>query len=181
MIDLNKLELIITGTVLVDYSPGYRLGEFDCGVENYNEWLRHDAEIYVVNGFCRVKLLISKINADIIAYMALSADSFLVSQEEKDQYRYAFSTIPALKIGQLASSIAYRGKKVGSYMLYLALGIADSVNEAGGACRFITVDSDEANNPGVTKFYEDFGFVRNEHKKLANRINPSLRYDIFEE
>lgn len=49
------------------------------------------AEIYVVNGFCRVKLLISKINADIIAYMALSADSFLVSQEEKDQL-YALSS-----------------------------------------------------------------------------------------
>lgn len=42
----EEFEEISETVVLVDYSPGYKLGDFDCGTPDYNEFLIHDAPRY---------------------------------------------------------------------------------------------------------------------------------------
>lgn len=167
--------------VLVNYSPGYKLGEFDCGIPDYNLFIQNDAEHLIKLNFTQVKLLISKSNADVVGYVALCADSFLVDREEKEKYGIQYATYPALKIGKLAVNKHYSGRKIGHYLIFLVLGMVDQMNEMGIACRFITVDADIEYEPKTPDFYQKFGFVFNEHSvyQSSKRKNRSMRYDIF--
>ncbi|SHI48866.1 hypothetical protein [Desulfosporosinus lacus] len=87
----NEFEYILQTVVLVPYSPGYKLGDFDCGTEDYNQFLTNDAQYYVEQNISQVRLLIHKQTADLIAYMALSTDSFLLDKEEKIDIELALS------------------------------------------------------------------------------------------
>lgn len=135
----NKFEYILQTVVLVPYSPGYKLGDFDCGTEDYNQFLTNDAQYYVEQNISQVRLLIHKQTADVIAYMALSTDSFLLDKEEKikEAIEIPINSIPALKIGKLAVDFRYKDKPYGSFMLWLALGVLEQINETGVGCRFL--------------------------------------------
>ncbi len=104
--------------VLVNYSPGYKLGEFDCGITEYNNFIQNDAESLIELNFTQIKLLINKSNADVVGYIALCSDSFLVDKEEKEKYKIPFATYPALKIGKLAINKNYSGRKIGHYLIF---------------------------------------------------------------
>ncbi|GAB6172360.1 hypothetical protein JCM15765_18380 [Paradesulfitobacterium aromaticivorans] len=79
----DEFEDMLLAVVFVPYSPGYKLGDFDCGIEDYNQFLTNDARYYVEQNISQVRLLIHKQTADVIAYMALSTDSFLLDKDEK--------------------------------------------------------------------------------------------------
>lgn len=115
----EEFERILDAVILVDYSPGYRLGEFDCGVQDYNDFLVHDAPVYIEQNISQVKLLLDKQNADVIAYMALSTDSFFLDEEEikKEGLDIPFKSVPALKVGKLAVSARHRLEPYGSIWL----------------------------------------------------------------
>lgn len=66
----EKFEKISEAVILVDFSPGYKLGDFDCGVKDYNDFLVNDAQIYIDQYISKVKLLIDKQNADNEKYKA---------------------------------------------------------------------------------------------------------------
>lgn len=102
----DEFEDILQTVVLVPYSPGYKLGDFDCGTKDYKQ------------------------TADIIAYMALSTDSFLLDKEEKTKegIEIPINSIPALKIGKLAVDYRCKDKPYGSFMLWLALGVLEQHN-----------------------------------------------------
>ncbi|MCO1602830.1 hypothetical protein [Desulfosporosinus nitroreducens] len=60
---------------LVDLSKGYRLSDFVCEFEEYNEFLRDEALGLQEAEISKLHLLINKENADVIAFMSLSTDS----------------------------------------------------------------------------------------------------------
>jgi len=62
----NEFEKISEAVVLVDYSPGYKLGDFNCGIKDYNDFLINEAPIYIEQNISRVKLLIDKQSADVL-------------------------------------------------------------------------------------------------------------------
>lgn len=182
----EQFEDILKTVVLVDYSPGYKLGDFDCGISDYNEFLQSDAPIYIEQNICQVKLLLNKVTADIIGYMALSSDSFRLDGEEKINERLdiPYNSVPALKIGKLAINIKNKDKPYGSFMLWLALGYAEQLNRLGVGCRFILVDADLEHNPETPMFYEKNGFVYNEKMNEGRKKQPrslSMRLDIFQD
>lgn len=153
--------------VLVNYSPGYKLGEFDCGIPEYNVFIQNDAESLIDLNFTQIKLLINKNNADVVGYIALCSDSFFVDKAEKEKYNIQFSTFPALKIGKLAIDRNYLGMEYGSYMIEIAYAIASKFNDQlGVACRFLTVDADTRYNKNTPCFYLKNGFVFNLEKEL---------------
>ena len=163
------------------------MNDFCCGITQYDDFLKNEALILQEYGVSKVHLLINKENADIIAYMTLSADVIRLTYEEMESYDMSsipFKAIPAVKIGHLAVDEKYRQryKNIGSLMIELARGLCVEMRERGIACRFITVDADVTNNPTVCDFYLKNGFKYNvDYKK---RVNPSLRLDIdgsFEE
>ncbi|MED1471784.1 hypothetical protein [Bacillus salipaludis] len=178
----GEYETIIEHTSIVNFSKEYKLEEFDCGVEDYNTFLINDAEYYVENGISSVHLLIHNDTNDIIGYFALLTDAFLLDKNEKTslELHIPFSSVPALKIGKLATSKNHKEYHYGCYLLWMALGFARELEELGIACRFLTVDADIEYNPDNYKFYEANGFVINQHKSLLQRKNfVSMRYDLF--
>lgn len=178
----NEFEYILQTVVLVPYSPGYKLGDFDCGTEDYNQFLTNDAQYYVEQSISQVRLLIHKQTADVIAYMALSTDSFLLDKEEKmkEAIEIPINSIPALKIGKLAVDFRYKDKPYGSFMLWLALGVLEQINETGVGCRFLVVDADITQNTETPSFYEKNGFVYNEKENRHRTRAISMRYDVFQ-
>lgn len=176
---LPRFDELTQAAVFVDYSPGFKLGEFDCGIDDYNVWLQKDAEIYIRDGMSHVKLLISKQNADIIGYMALSADAFRLNEEEKqsENLDVDISTVPALKIGKLAIDKRYHRRYYGLFLLWLAFAIASDIAESNIGCRFLSVDADIEHNPETVKFYEKAGFIRNESYSGRTKA-VSMRFDI---
>ena len=69
--DYSIFNTLAQQMVLVKYSPGYKLGEFDCGILEYNQFIQNDAEQLISLNFTQIKLLINKNNADVIGYIAL--------------------------------------------------------------------------------------------------------------
>jgi len=166
--------------ILVDFSPGYKLGDFDCGVKDYNDFLVNDAQIYIDQYISKVKLLIDKQNADVIAYMALSADAFLLDDDEKrkEGLDIPFKSVPALKIGKLAVDVKYKDYPYGSFMLSLALGYLEQTNSMGIGCRFLVVDADVEHNPDTPRFYEINGFIYNEKYKARTKSVSMIYFKI---
>lgn len=159
---------------------------FDSEIEEYNNFLGLAKSFYELN-ISRTFLLIHKETDELLAYMTLSADSIKLTPEEKKSHDIAsvpYTSIPALKVGKLAvnkdlSSRSAR-KGYGSFMLELARAFAFIMNEAGVACRFLTVDADIEYQKSTPEFYIKNGFEKN--LKYV-RKNPghtiSMRKDIF--
>jgi len=178
----DEFEDILQTVVLVPYSPGYKLGDFDCGIDDYNQFLTNDAQYYIEQNISQVRLLIHKKTADVIAYMALSTDSFLLDKEGKikENIEIPINSIPALKIGKLAVDLRYKDKPYGSFMLWLSLGVLEQINETGVGSRFLVVDADITQNPETPSFYEKNGFVNNEKENKHRSRAISMRYDVFQ-
>jgi ribosomal protein S18 acetylase RimI-like enzyme len=174
---------------LVEYSPNYKIGEFQCKDPDYTKWLLKDAPKYIRLNISRVVLLIDKNSQDIIGYMAFCADSFKLSKEEKEKARLKrikIELVPALKIGKLAVDCSYERKKFGFYLLWLALGIATDLNNNNIACRFLVLDADVSEDQRTIEFYKKAGFKENEQVNRdkmnlygSNLKNISMRYDIL--
>ena len=160
------------------------IGRFSNEHDEYNVFLYEDARNYEKLNISRTHLLIDSHNDWILAYMSLVADSIQLTRSEKEIIELGlvpFSTFPALKIGKLAvdymAKEEYRG--IGSLMIQLARGFTSNLNGNGIACRFLTIDADIENSPGVTEFYFKNGFVPNERMSNKNRLTVSMRKDIF--
>jgi len=177
----EEFEKILPMVELVNYSPGYRLGDFNCGSEDYNSFLTNDAKYYMQENICQVKLLINKRNGDIIAYMALNTDSFLLDPEEKEKEKLdiPFNSVPSMKIGKLAVDINYKDLPYGSFMLWLSMGLLEKINESGVGCRFIAVDADITERTDTPDFYLKNGFEYNEKQNKKRSKSLSMRLDAF--
>ncbi|PGZ57873.1 N-acetyltransferase [Bacillus cereus] len=183
--DTGEYDLIaeLTSFEIFD-AEEHDVSSFDCGQDDYNKFLTNDAVYYIENNISSIHLLIDKESQEIIAYLALLTDAFLLDGAEKEamDLKIPFSSVPALKIGKLAVSSKYQADKFhyGSFLLELSLGKAAELNLSGIACRFLTVDADIEFNPDTPSFYEGNGFVRNEHRSVKGRKkNVSMRYDLF--
>ena len=112
---------------LVDFSLGYRINDFDCRENPYNDFLVEDALSLHKECTSRTKLLINKQNADVIGYMSLCTGSIKINDEEKKQHDIGapFKSMPTLKIGMLAVDKEYKAEGYGSLLIYLCRGIAE--------------------------------------------------------
>lgn len=167
---------------LVELTEGYRLNDFYCKSQPYNDFLHNEALSLQKYEVSKIHLLINKTNADIIAYMSLSADIIRLTTDEMESHELdiPFASIPAVKIGHLAVDKKYKEiyQNIGSLMVELARGICIEMRTHGVACRFITVDADVENDHDVCVFYIKNGFKFNESYQNQKRKNPSLRLDI---
>jgi len=159
---------------------------FNSHIEEYNDFLKIANQFYDLN-ISKTFLLIHKKTNELLAYMALSADSIKLTNEEKELHdisKVPYASIPALKVGKLAVnkevSDEVKRKGYGSFMLDMARAFAFSMNEIGIACRFITVDADIEYEPNTPCFYEKNGFMENLSNRRRNAKHTiSMRKDIF--
>jgi hypothetical protein len=183
----SKKELfstIVEKTEIVFSTEGFNVNTFDCCIEEYNDFLRQDLPLFLASKMCKIYLLVSKCNNDIIAYMTLNTDTISLEKDEKATFPVLcdipINNIPSIKIGKLAVSKKYKNEKLpyGSFMLFVAIGAAENVNDDFAGCRFLLVDADIENNKTVESFYIKNGFVRNlTHKSRTKAI--SMRLDLL--
>ena len=159
---------------LVPLTLDYKLGEFDCGDDDLNEFLLVDAKpclnLSIANTF------ILEDDGRIVAYFCLLNDKIsrteiTGSRWKKIKGRFPkskqFRSYPCIKIGRFAVSIDYRGKNIGSDLMDM---IKDFLlkEQSSSEFRYITVDA----YLSAIHFYEKNGFAQlnekdeNEHTRL---------------
>jgi ribosomal protein S18 acetylase RimI-like enzyme len=164
-------------------APAAPLGQFQCPIDEYNEYLTLDALRSQKDHVALTWLLREKTTNSIAAYMSLIADAIKLSVSEKELHalNYPFKTIPAMKIAKLAVSSSHQEKYrgIGSFMVISAMMFAQECNERYFACRFLTVDADIEHNETVLAFYQKNGFLVNDEMNNKKRKNISMRKDIY--
>ena len=110
----------------------------------------------------------------LVGYVTLLSDSIRI--EENEMLRGYFNSkgvhyksLPALKIGRMATSEKYQKKGVGSTMIYFSIEMANRISGIAG-CRFVTVDAKQA----AMGFYNRLGF-----KKLKEGETVAMYLDLF--
>ncbi|GBU28517.1 hypothetical protein R84B8_02076 [Treponema sp. R8-4-B8] len=160
-----------------------RLDSFFCPIEEYNDYLLHEALRSQNDQMALTWLLLERSTGAVAAYMSLISDAIKLSATEKELHNldYSFKTVPAMKIAKLAVSAQFQEKYrgIGSLMIEMAIEIAESCNEQHFAYRFITVDADIEHNESVLNFYQKNGFIPNEETNNKRRKTISMCRDIL--
>lgn len=145
---------------LIPLTYDYKLGEFDCGDDDLNEFLLVDAKpclsLSIANTF------ILEDDGRIVAYFCLLNDK--ISRTEITGSRWKkikgefpkskqFRSYPCIKIGRFAVSLSYRGKNIGSDLMDMIKDFLYN-EQSRSAFRFITVDA----YLSAISFYEKNGF-----------------------
>ena len=109
------------------------LNSFLCHIQEYNDYLFHEAARSQKDQMALTWLLQERSSGAIAAYMSLIADAIKLSATEKELHKldYPFKTVPAMKIAKLAVSAPFQEKYkgIGSLMVDMAIQIAESCNE----------------------------------------------------
>jgi hypothetical protein len=159
------------------------LVSFKCPIDEYNDYLFHDANRSLNDHIAKTWLLWELASDKIAAYMSLIADAIKLSATEKELHalNYPFKTIPAVKIAKLAVSQSFSSgyKGIGSFMISAAGWKAFGCNADYCAARFLTVDADIEHDEGVLAFYQKNGFILNAELYNKNRKTVSMRKDIY--
>ena len=165
-------------------SQNVLLHDFNCSVNEYNDYLVNDALRSMKDHIALTWLLIDTDSGKIASYMSLIMDSIKLSFTEKELHNldYPFRTIPAMKIAKLAVDSTYlkRFKGIGTFMIESAERFALACNNEYCAARFLTVDADIEHDEGVLAFYQKNGFIPNAELYNKNRKTISMRKDIYQ-
>ena len=144
--------------------PGYTPpGGFDCG--------EPDVDVYICDGSAAqdqadgiTQTYIVMDGEELVGFVSIICDSIRLNKEERPTRRQG---APALKVGYMGVQKKHRGNKVGDWILDQVVGIARSIGKLAGI-RFITLDS--LPRPGLVKFYEDYGFLKNMEEERVRKI-----------
>lgn len=147
--------------------PAYRLAPldstfdlagFDCGEPPYNLWLTEAALRANQSGSSAVYVLLEEAGQEseqVVGYFAICPTTVVRDAMPKPLQRGMLRTTPGWLVAKLAIDRSLRGQQWGRRLLREALEvIVDAAERGGGAV--IVVDAD---NEGLTSFYEGNGFV----------------------
>ncbi|MFH1256298.1 MAG: GNAT family N-acetyltransferase [Candidatus Diapherotrites archaeon] len=138
------------------------LAGFNCGDDeadrDLDAFLKEDALRQQVEHANVTYVAVSKGTGKVIGFVTILNDKLRVSSGEKKDLAISsrYFDFPAIKIGKLAVSKEFKGKKIGTTLLRYVVGLALESAEKTG-CRFLIVDS----IPKSVEFYLKKGFVKN--------------------
>lgn len=144
-----------------------KLLEFNCGKDQFNDFLKNDAENELYNGESKTFLFF--IEDDLIGFFSLKPDRVHVikkSRLRKDG-RYAriknrdYTNIPSIQIHHLAIDVKYQGQRNGEKLMDFILLIIRKFILKFIAAELVTVYS----TPDAVGFYEKQGFVKTGDQK----------------
>ena len=169
--------LTLTPDKLVRLSPDLKIGDFDCGDADLNEFLRDDATTYLTELLSVTYLVMDK--KRIAGFFSLSNDKLTCAPDE-DGTKATWNRLqraipnkkrrksyPAVKVGRLGVCADMQRSGLGQQILDWLKILFLTANRTG--CRFITVDA--YNNPRTIGFYErnDFRFLTPADEKADTR------------
>jgi hypothetical protein len=149
--------------------PNFELGgiDFDCGVEEYNEWLNRHAKNAVSSGSASVYLLVETASDRCVGYFTLSPTQVVKADMPKGLHGGLMRATPGFLIGKLAldKTCQTRWRKangldplpqsLGPDLLRAAVLKAVEAARIGGG-QVIVIDAD---NEGLVPYYRDWGFI----------------------
>lgn len=111
----------------------------------------------------------------IAAYVSLCTDSIQLNFTERHNMKYAYTTIPALKIARLAVATDYQHQGIGKLLVQFSAYIGMQIQKLSGMA-LITLDCYEHR----VSFYESIGFVKNmiQPVNLPYDTPISMRLDL---
>ncbi len=171
--DLIDYSLVRTIKLTEDIAP--MIKDFDCGIDDLNEFLNMDALNYLEGKLTVTYLL--EYAGEITAFFCLSNADIKVNEEDMkvfDKLDKHLPNYPAMLIGRLGVKKSERLKGFGSVIIGHVVGRAVEQSKEVG-CRYVAVDA--KNDEGTIKFYEKNGF-----KRLSDgqkRINVPMYLDIL--
>lgn len=149
--------------------------DFDCGDSDLNEFFLKDS-IASCEQLLAVTYAVEQ-SDELVAFFSISND--VINKEaitrpefkrvtNSIHHRKRYSSLPAVKIGRLATDKDKQSKGIGSEILNFIKGWFTEGNKTG--CRFIIVDAN--NNDSTIRFYSrnDFLFLSAQDTKDATRL-----------
>jgi GNAT superfamily N-acetyltransferase len=166
-------------TLTIEHLPqDFDPGDFDCGESDYNDYLR-DGTAQRDESANVTRTYLAFFEGVLIGYFAILNDAIPLDTGERPE-DVAYSNVPALKIGRLATDTRFQGQGVGKYLITVVIGLAKDLSEQLG-CRYVTLDA----LPQRVTYYTKLGFKRNKvvhrnFRKLREQEleNTSMRFDI---
>lgn len=158
-----------------------RIKSFDCGDSDLNDFLLSDAHNYYKSMMALTYLLEDNETDRTIGYYSLLNDKIVFDPEEKSLWNRLNRKIanskrrkeyPAVKIGRLAISKEYAGRRIGFAIILQIKYVFATMRRS--ACRFITVDAYAAAVP----FYEKCGFMFLSEKD-KNAPTRAMYFDLI--
>lgn len=135
----------------------HRQEEFDCGVEALNDYLKKRARKEMDAGLAVCFVAVPESDPGCIAgFYTLSAATILttVLPEAVTKKLPRYGEFPAILLGRLARSIAFKGQGLGDRLVMSAFVRAAHAAEDVASWAIVTDPKDE----NARRFYEDFGF-----------------------
>jgi len=136
-------------------SRSHKRGNFDCGEESLNEFIKRYARQNAAKDVSRTYVFLDEDSAEIVGYYTLAGGSVSFRTMPEDIVRkLPRYPIPAAHIGRLAIDRSSQGHGLGAVLLADALKRICQVSEQMGIC-VVTV---HALGAKARSFYEAFGF-----------------------
>lgn len=128
-------------------------------------------------GINTTHLLLNDEATELVAYIALCADTIPLGVNEREEEGMTYSTSPAIKIARLAVASGYQGQGIGKKLIRFAVRTANTMEQNCGIA-FITLDCYEHR----VSFYEHLGFKRNQIQTSQREYDSpvSMRANLIE-
>lgn len=146
-----------------------------------DRFIQNDFHLSVENNFC--KAYVAKLKGDVVAIFALSFDSIVLDDDDKEDLQSGLVTdtpgispdydeifcsktkYPALDIAYLAVSDNWRGQGIGTILIDEIAQKTRSQSFAG--CLFLVVDAFVTHGYSAVGFYSKLGFSQCESMKAG--------------
>jgi predicted GNAT family N-acyltransferase len=141
-------------------------GDFSCGQESLDTYIRKQASQDLKRKVATVFVLIDEPNVKVLAFYTLSAYTVNVLDLQKDFMKSLprYPSLPATLLGRLGVDQSQKGQRFGELMLVDALRQSLEVSKQVASLAVIA----EALNDAAVSFYQKYGFqqFQQEQKKL---------------
>ncbi len=151
------LEYLINNYTIKKLSSEDNVNNFNCGLNDMNNFLKNDALIQQEENLNVTYLVYCDKN--LVGFFSLLSDNIEIKSMD-EEYSMPYETCPAVKIGRLAIDKKYSKQGFGTILLDNICGNIKLISEKLGV-RFITVDA----YCNVRKFYYKNSF---NHFKINN-------------
>jgi len=145
---------------------GLDLSTFDCGEEDFNDFIRNEAMQDFLDGYSVT--YIGYIGKEPAAYVTLVAAAYRAEDYFSADSRYRYRQIPAIRIARIATDRHFHRTGCGRALVKYSHAVALRIRNVIG-CRLLVTDA----LPGKMGWYEKMGFA------LSRRVVPGEKRSSY--
>lgn len=152
--------------------------DFDCGIEELNEYIKKYARQSQDRGLATTFTIISQIDKKVIGYYSLNLSK--IKKEDlslENQKGLPNCEIGVVLLGKLARTLSEKGNGLGEKLIIDAMHRVYKISEEVGTYGFIV----DAINEKAKIFYTKYGFIEFPHQPMRLMLNKeTLKSKLIE-